>query len=108
MLLMNIIAKAENSFSGCVVSPDILRRSGCFIDTIHKENNYGYKNNLEPTMIDIQKIIPMTKAKKDLLDIIKQMAEDDSTVTVTRNCVAAGVLMTPERYEGLIETLEIL
>lgn len=59
-------------------------------------------------MIDIQKIIPVTKAKKELLDIIKQMAEDDSTVTVTRNGVAVGVLMTPSRYEGLIETIEIL
>lgn len=59
-------------------------------------------------MIDIQNIIPVTKAKKELLDIIKQMAEDDSTVTVTRNGVAVGVLMTPDRYEGLMETIEIL
>jgi len=59
-------------------------------------------------MIDIQKIIPVTKAKKELLDIIKQMREDDSTITVTRNGVAVGVLMTPDRYEGIMETLEIL
>jgi len=59
-------------------------------------------------MIDIQKIIPVTKAKKELLGIIKQMAEDDSTVTVTKNGVAVGVLMTPDRYEGLMETIEIL
>ncbi len=59
-------------------------------------------------MIDIRNIIPVTKAKKELLDIIKQMAEEDSTVTVTRNGVAVGVLMTPDRYEGLMETIEIL
>jgi len=59
-------------------------------------------------MIDIQKIIPVTKAKKELLDIIKQMREDDSTITVTKNGVAVGVLMTPNRYEGIMETLEIL
>jgi prevent-host-death family protein len=59
-------------------------------------------------MIDIQKIIPVTKAKKELLDIIKQMAEEDSTVTVTQNGVAVGVLMTPDRYEGIMETIEIL
>jgi prevent-host-death family protein len=59
-------------------------------------------------MIDIQKIIPVTKAKKELLDIIKQMGEEDATVTVTKNGVAVGVLMTPDRYEGIMETIEIL
>jgi prevent-host-death family protein len=59
-------------------------------------------------MIDIQKIIPVTKAKKELLDIIKQMCEEDSTITVTKNGVAVGVLMTPDRYEGIMETIEIL
>jgi prevent-host-death family protein len=63
---------------------------------------------MECAMIDIQKIIPVTKAKKELLDIIKQMADDDSTVTVTKNGVAVGVLMTPGRYESLMETIEIL
>jgi prevent-host-death family protein len=63
---------------------------------------------LEASMIEIQKIIPVTKAKKELLDIIKQMAEEDSTVTVTKNGVAVGVLMTPDRYEGIMETIEIL
>ena len=59
-------------------------------------------------MIDIQKIIPVTKAKKELLDIIKQMCEEDSTITVTKNGVAVGVLMTPDRYEAIMETIEIL
>jgi PHD/YefM family antitoxin component YafN of YafNO toxin-antitoxin module len=27
---------------------------------------------------------------------------------VTKNGVAVGVLMTPERYEGIMETIEIL
>ena len=54
-------------------------------------------------MIDIQKIIPVTKAKKELLDIIKQMCEEDSTITVTKNGVAVGVLMTPDRYEGIMK-----
>jgi antitoxin YefM len=66
------------------------------------------KINEEYLMIEIQNIMPVTKAKKELLDIIKQMAEDDSTVTVTRNGLAVGVLMTPDRYAGLMETIEIL
>ena len=36
------------------------------------------------------------------------MAEDDSTVTVTKNGIAVGVMITPNRYIGLLETIEIL
>ena len=59
-------------------------------------------------MSDIQKIIPVTKVKRGLLGIIKVMQEDDSTITLTRNGEAVGVMMTPDRYEALFETIEIL
>ena len=59
-------------------------------------------------MDDVQKILPITTMKKNLLDIIKDMADEDSTVTVTKNGVPVGVMMTPDRYEGLLETIEIL
>jgi len=59
-------------------------------------------------MLDIQKVIPITKAKKELLDIIRQLSEEDATFTVTKNGVPVGVLMTPERFEALLETIEIL
>ena len=35
------------------------------------------------------------------------MTEDDSTITVTQNSMPLSVMMTPERYEGLLETIEI-
>ena len=59
-------------------------------------------------MSDIQKIIPVTKVKRGLLGIIKVMQEDDSTITLTRNGEAVGVMMTPDRYEALLETIDIL
>ncbi|MFO7962579.1 MAG: type II toxin-antitoxin system Phd/YefM family antitoxin [Desulfobacterales bacterium] len=59
-------------------------------------------------MNDIQKIMPVTKAKRGLLDILKTMQEDNSTIMLTRNGEAVGVMMTPERYEALFETIEIL
>jgi prevent-host-death family protein len=59
-------------------------------------------------MDDIQKIMPITTIKKNFLDVIKDMADEDSTVTVTKNGVAVGIMMTPARYEGLLETIEIL
>ena len=59
-------------------------------------------------MDDIQKILPVTAVKKNFLDIIKDMSDDDSTVTVTKNGVPVGIMMTPDRYEGLLETIEVL
>ncbi|MFZ0243194.1 MAG: type II toxin-antitoxin system Phd/YefM family antitoxin [Desulfobacterales bacterium] len=59
-------------------------------------------------MDQIQKIIPITKVKKELLDIVKEMTVEDSTIAVTKNGIPVTVMMTPERYEGLLETIEIL
>lgn len=59
-------------------------------------------------MVDLQKIIPLTKAKRDFLEIIKEIGAEDATVTVTKNGVPVGVIMTPERYEALLETIEVL
>ena len=59
-------------------------------------------------MDDIQKIIPITMVKKNLLNIVKEMSDEDSTVTVTKNGVAVSIMITPNRYIGLLETIEIL
>jgi len=59
-------------------------------------------------MNDISQIVPVTKVKRSLLDILKTMQEEDSTITVTRNGEAVGVIMTPSRYEAILETIEIL
>jgi prevent-host-death family protein len=58
-------------------------------------------------MDEIQKVMPVTTVKKNLLNIIKNMTDEDFTVTVTKNGVAVGVMMTPSRYESLLETIEI-
>jgi len=59
-------------------------------------------------MVELKKILPVTKVKRELLDIIKAMEEEYATITVTRNGEPVGVMMTPERYESLLETIEIL
>ena len=59
-------------------------------------------------MDDIQQIMPVTKVKRGLLDILKGMQEEDSTITLTRNGEPVGVMMTPDRYESLLETIEIM
>jgi antitoxin YefM len=59
-------------------------------------------------MDDIQKIIPVTTMKKNFLNIIKDMEDEDATITVTKNGVAVGIMLTPDRYIGLLETIDIL
>jgi prevent-host-death family protein len=59
-------------------------------------------------MSDIEKIMPVTKVKRNFLEILKTMQEDDATIMLTRNGEAVGVMMTPDRYEALVETIEIL
>ncbi|MGD8344962.1 MAG: type II toxin-antitoxin system Phd/YefM family antitoxin [Desulfobacterales bacterium] len=56
----------------------------------------------------IEKILPITRVKKEFLDVIKEMTAEESTITVTKNGMPVSVMMTPERYEGLLETIEIL
>jgi len=59
-------------------------------------------------MEDVQQILPVTKAKRGLLELLKRMEEEESTIALTRNGEAVGILMTPRRYEALLETIEIL
>ena len=63
---------------------------------------------MEKAMDFIEKILPITRVKKEFLDVIKEMTAEESTITVTKNGMPVSVMMTPERYEGLLETIEIL
>jgi prevent-host-death family protein len=59
-------------------------------------------------MEDFQKILPVTTVKRNLLEILKQMEQEEETIALTRNGEAVGVLMPFSRYEALQETIEIL
>jgi antitoxin YefM len=59
-------------------------------------------------MEDFQQILPVTKVKRELLNILKRMEEDEATIALTRNGEPVGVMMTLSRYESLMETIEIL
>ena len=59
-------------------------------------------------MVDSSTILPVTKVKREFLEILKSMEEDYTTVTVTRNGEPVGVMMPTDRYEALLETIEIL
>ena len=59
-------------------------------------------------MEDFQQIFPITKAKRNFLDIVKRMEEEDETIAITKNGEPVGVMMCMSRYEALLETIEIL
>jgi len=59
-------------------------------------------------MTEIDNIIPITRAKRELLELLKTMADEDSTITVTRNGEPVGIIMTPNRYDAILETIEVL
>ena len=59
-------------------------------------------------MLAIQDYISVTKAKSKLLDIIRKIESSDDTVAITKNGVPVAVLLSMNKFEGLVETLEIL
>ena len=59
-------------------------------------------------MLTIQDYIPITKAKIKLLDIIRKIESSDDTVAITKNGVPEAVLLSMNKFEGLVETLEVL
>ena len=63
---------------------------------------------IEVIMNDISKYVPITKAKSDLLELIRQVENLDESVAVTKNGVPTAVILSMEKYTGLLETLDIL
>jgi antitoxin YefM len=59
-------------------------------------------------MAEKYKYVPITKAKNDLLEIIRELEKDNGAIAVTKNGVPAAVILSMERFEGLLETLDIL
>jgi len=56
----------------------------------------------------IQDYIPVTKAKAQLLEIIRKIQNSDEAIAITKNGEPEAVLMSMEKFNGLLETLDIL
>jgi antitoxin YefM len=59
-------------------------------------------------MVTIQDYIPVTKAKIAFLDIIRKIKGSNDAIAITKNGVPEAVLLSMSKFEGLMETLEIL
>ena len=59
-------------------------------------------------MQTIQDYIPVTKAKSMLLELVRKIQDSDDTIAITKNGVPEAVLISMNKYLGLLETMEIL
>ena len=59
-------------------------------------------------MLIIQEYIPVTRAKSKFLDIIRNIEGSDDAIAITKNGVPEAVLLSINKFEGLVETIEIL
>jgi len=59
-------------------------------------------------MITTKNILPVTSVKRDLMKHLKRVQETGDPLVITKNGQAAGVLLSSEEYESLMETLGIL
>lgn len=59
-------------------------------------------------MDPISKKLTVTEAKAKFLELIGDIQNCHETVTITRNGHPAAIIMNPDDFEALIETLEIL
>jgi antitoxin YefM len=59
-------------------------------------------------MQTIQEYIPVTKAKTELLDLVRKIEESDDAIAITKNGVPEAVLISMKKFKGLLESMEIL
>ena len=59
-------------------------------------------------MQPIQHFIPVTKAKSVLLELIREIKASDEPIAITKNGVPEAVLISINKFQGLLETLDIL
>ena len=59
-------------------------------------------------MEKIDGYIPVTKAKSQILNIIRDIGIYDNTLAITKNGLPQAVLMSMDHYVALQETMEVL
>ncbi len=59
-------------------------------------------------MQTIESFVPITQAKAKLLDMVRQLSDTNDTIAITKNGVPAAVMLSMRKFEGLLETIDIL
>lgn len=58
--------------------------------------------------MQIDRYIPVTKAKAKLLDMIRNFDDKEDTIAITKNGVPKAIIMSMDQYEAMCETMEIM
>lgn len=59
-------------------------------------------------MQTVDNFIPITQAKSKLLDMVRSIHDRDDTYAITKNGVPEAVMISMKKFEGLMETIEVL
>ena len=59
-------------------------------------------------MQNIQQYVPVTQAKTIFLELIRKIKNSEDVIAITKNGVPEAVLISMDKFHGLLETLEIL
>lgn len=59
-------------------------------------------------MQTIETFVPITQAKAKLLDMVRQLHDTNDTIAITKNGVPEAVLLSMKKFEGYLETIDIL
>jgi len=59
-------------------------------------------------METIETFVPITQAKTNLLDIVRQLHDTNDTIAITKNGVPEAILLSMKKFNGFLETIDIL
>ena len=59
-------------------------------------------------MQTIETYVSITQAKAKLLDMVRQLSESNDTIAITKNGIPEAVMLSMRKFEGLLETIDIL
>jgi antitoxin YefM len=59
-------------------------------------------------MHPIKEYIPVTRAKTQLLDLVRKIKDSDDTIAITKNGIPEVVLISMNRFLSILETIDIL
>jgi antitoxin YefM len=59
-------------------------------------------------MEQIQEYVSVTQAKTRFLDLVRRLHSTGDAIAITKNGVPEAVLVSMEKFQGLLETLDIL
>ena len=59
-------------------------------------------------MQTIETFVPITQAKAKFLEMVRQLHDTNDIVAITKNGVPEAVMLSMKKFEGFLETIDIL